>query len=259
MSKVGIYKITNPRGCMYIGQSVDIDKRFSAYKRLSCKSQPRLMASLKKYGTNNHLFEILEICLIDDLPKREKFYVDLYKTFNSKEGLNIRDGGGNCARLSDEQKLKISNSLKGVKHSPERVEKNRLGQIGKKASVETRLKQSLNNTKPNLGKKASEETRLKLSLAHKGQQTRLGSKLTDEQKLRMSVRLKGEGNPNYGLKRSVESKNKTAESVRLSWIKRREEGKDHPGLGKKHSVETKKKLSEIVTLYYKNKKELCQK
>jgi len=226
MNKIGIYKIVNPKGSIYIGQSVDIDKRFAGYKRLHCKSQPKLCASLKKYGFESHVFEILEICLIDDLSKREKFYVDLYNTFNSKEGLNIRDGGGNCAKLSNEQKLKISNSLKGVKHSKERVEKNSLAQIGKKTSLETKLKQSLNSTKPNLGKKASVETRLKLSLAHKGQQTRLGSKLTEEQKLHLSNINTGIKNPNYGKERSEESKNKTSESVKLNWIKRKLNNKE---------------------------------
>lgn len=221
MTKIGIYKITNPNKGIYIGQSVDIDKRIAGYRRLHCKSQPRLLASLKKYGFDSHIFEILEICSKEELSEKEKYYVDLYKTFNSKEGLNIRDGGGNCARLSDEQKLKISNSLKGVKHPPERVENNRKAQTGLKRSEEVRKILRECNTKPNLGKKASAETRLKQSLAHVGKQTRLGAKLTDEQKLRMSVRLKGEGNPNFGLKRSEESKNKTSESVRLSWIKRK--------------------------------------
>ncbi len=31
---IGIYKITNPEGKIYIGQSIDIDRRFKEYKRL---------------------------------------------------------------------------------------------------------------------------------------------------------------------------------------------------------------------------------
>ena len=30
--KTGIYKITNPNGKVYIGQSIDIDKRWNKYK-----------------------------------------------------------------------------------------------------------------------------------------------------------------------------------------------------------------------------------
>ncbi len=37
MKVVGIYKITSPSGKVYIGQSVDIEKRFKTYLRCSCK------------------------------------------------------------------------------------------------------------------------------------------------------------------------------------------------------------------------------
>ena len=39
---VGIYKITNPSGKIYIGQSVNIDNRISSYKNLKCKNQTKL-------------------------------------------------------------------------------------------------------------------------------------------------------------------------------------------------------------------------
>lgn len=62
MKKIGIYKITSPSGKIYIGQSVDIENRFKTYLRYSCKSQPKLLASLKSYGSENHIYEILLIC-----------------------------------------------------------------------------------------------------------------------------------------------------------------------------------------------------
>ena len=46
----GIYKITNPNGKVYIGQSIDIDKRWNKYKVKNCKPQIRLYNSLNKYG-----------------------------------------------------------------------------------------------------------------------------------------------------------------------------------------------------------------
>ena len=47
----GIYKITNPKGKIYIGQSVNIEKRFSSYKSIrNCHYQIKLFNSLKKYG-----------------------------------------------------------------------------------------------------------------------------------------------------------------------------------------------------------------
>ena len=45
---IGIYKITNPTNKIYIGQSIDIKKRFNQYKNLQCKGQKALYSSLLK-------------------------------------------------------------------------------------------------------------------------------------------------------------------------------------------------------------------
>ncbi len=61
MSKSGIYKIENPKGSIYIGQSKNVDERISRYKKLQCcKFQLLLYRSFLKYGIENHTFEILE-------------------------------------------------------------------------------------------------------------------------------------------------------------------------------------------------------
>ena len=36
---IGIYKITSPNDKIYIGQSIDIDRRFIQYQKLKCKKQ----------------------------------------------------------------------------------------------------------------------------------------------------------------------------------------------------------------------------
>lgn len=48
---IGIYKITSPTGKVYVGQSVDIEKRWNQYKNEN-KSfvGPRLYNSLLKHG-----------------------------------------------------------------------------------------------------------------------------------------------------------------------------------------------------------------
>lgn len=90
MKKCGIYKITSTSGRIYIGQSVDIDRRKGTYKRMeSCvKNQVKLYNSIKKYGWNSHLFEILEECAIDLLNERERYWQEFYNS-NSKDNLNI--------------------------------------------------------------------------------------------------------------------------------------------------------------------------
>lgn len=200
MKKIGIYKITSPTNKIYIGQSIDIETRFKTYLRYSCKSQTKLLASLKKHKAENHRYEILLICEKENLSTQEKYFVDLFQSFNSKNGLNIRDGGGNNAKLSDEQKLKISNSLKGKKHSAERIEKNRLGQLNKKSSIEKRLRESL---------------------YPKEKKSRIGLKHSQETKDILRDKNLGNKNPNFGKKRSEESKQKIRESITKYWLNKK--------------------------------------
>lgn len=89
--KIGIYKITNPEGEIYVGQSKNIDQRFETYKNIRCPKQHDLYNSLKKYGWFNHKFEIIEECSIDELIEKEKYYIKLYNCV--KEGLNKRGYG----------------------------------------------------------------------------------------------------------------------------------------------------------------------
>ena len=62
MVKCGIYKITSPTGKIYIGQAVDVNKRWSEYNLNNSNliKQPKIYRSLIKYGIDNHKFEIIE-------------------------------------------------------------------------------------------------------------------------------------------------------------------------------------------------------
>ena len=71
---IGIYKITSPNNKVYIGQSVDIERRFNEYKNKTTHTQPKLLNSLQKYGISNHIFSIIEICVIFDLNTRERYW-----------------------------------------------------------------------------------------------------------------------------------------------------------------------------------------
>ncbi|HEC36627.1 hypothetical protein LCGC14_1312370 [marine sediment metagenome] len=46
----GIYKITSPTKKIYIGQSIDINRRKIIYKNILCKLQRKIYNSLKKHG-----------------------------------------------------------------------------------------------------------------------------------------------------------------------------------------------------------------
>jgi group I intron endonuclease len=112
MVKIGIYKITNPNGRIYIGQSTNILLRWGKYKKLHCKDQPSLYNSLLKYGVENHTFDIVEECIIELLDKREIYWGEYYDVLSNKH-LNNRLGRGFGSYDSDEVKLKKSLCHKG--------------------------------------------------------------------------------------------------------------------------------------------------
>lgn len=118
---VGIYKITNPKGKMYIGQSINIQKRFKYYKRLNCKNQRKIYNSLKKYGPKNHHFEVIEECGFRDLNKREIYWIEFFKSI--KEGLNLASGGEGGGQPSLGSRKLMSKSHKGKKVPKEVREK----------------------------------------------------------------------------------------------------------------------------------------
>ena len=155
---IGIYKITSPSGKIYIGQSVDIKTRFRKYKYLNCKRQTYLYNSFQKYGVENHTFEIIEECTLEQLNEREIYWGTYYNVLN-KNGLNLRlgDANGKCSEetkqkigkgnknkiMSEEAKNNISKALKGrkitwdtpgpkgYKHSEESKEKMRKPRVNK--------------------------------------------------------------------------------------------------------------------------------
>lgn len=94
-----IYKITSPTGSIYVGKTKDIDKRFSYYKNISCKTQVKLYNSLKKHGWENHTFEVLETVEDSNVSQREIYWIGLlktnYKRFPKNNGMNLTDGGEN--------------------------------------------------------------------------------------------------------------------------------------------------------------------
>ncbi|HSE99892.1 MAG TPA: NUMOD3 domain-containing DNA-binding protein [Nitrososphaeraceae archaeon] len=113
----GIYKITSPSGKIYIGQGVNIKRRFNTYKKLHCKNQPVLHRSFLKYGVENHQFDIIEYCTEDELNCSERFWQDEFDVIG-KNGLNgtLQDCGEKLRVISEETLQKMSDSQKGDKN-----------------------------------------------------------------------------------------------------------------------------------------------
>ena len=90
---VTIYKITSPTGRIYIGQTTNLKLRVRDYKRNTCKLQTKLYASLRKYGFNQHKFEIIEKVELVSGNEREIHWIAFYKSFNTRKGMNMTSGG----------------------------------------------------------------------------------------------------------------------------------------------------------------------
>ena len=104
--KIGIYKITSPSNKIYIGQSNNILYRWKyGYFNYKCNKQTKLFNSLKKYGYENHKFEIIEECDVNLLDEREIYWGECFNVLGS-EGLNCRLGDGK-GKLSEETKQKM--------------------------------------------------------------------------------------------------------------------------------------------------------
>ena len=112
---IGIYKIINPKGKIYIGQSTNIENRFKHYKSVDCKRQIKIYRSLIKYGVKNHVFEIIEECNEEQLNEREIHWGKYYNVLG-KNGLVLRLGesNGKCSEIT-KKKIGINNKNKGVK------------------------------------------------------------------------------------------------------------------------------------------------
>lgn len=126
MATCGIYKITNLiNGHCYIGQSRNIEDRWAKEKHRAFNPNTEeykttRSQAFRKYGLENFSFEILEICKISELNKKEKFYINKYDSYFN--GYNETTGGNsgnqnNCVKISKEQLLEIYDLLINSKMS----------------------------------------------------------------------------------------------------------------------------------------------
>lgn len=194
-TKIGIYKIEDLFGRIYVGGSINLKYRKWAHFG-SLKSNRHINKKLQKEFNENGIdffrFVILEFCEKELLLEREQFYIDTlnpYYNICRFAGTTKGNSGGMKGRvMSDEHKKKISDSNKGRIVSEE-------SKIKMKISAKNRK-----NNQPMLGKKHSEESKkkisesrkgIKLSEEHKAKFNFSGLKHTDDWKIKLSERRKG--------------------------------------------------------------------
>ena len=104
--KCGIYKITNIlNGKTYIGQSINIEKRWEQHKYEAFnKNQQQynytLHRAFRKYGLNNFSFDVLEECLEEQLDKKEIYWIKFFDCYH--DGYNETEGGDKGPSLKGE-------------------------------------------------------------------------------------------------------------------------------------------------------------
>lgn len=114
----GIYCIENLLNHKkYIGQSVDIYKRFYDHKRhlkLNRHDNSYLQNEWNKHGSYNFLFYIITQCTVEELDQLEIFYINKFNTLNRTYGYNLQSGGQLASHFpTDEIRQKLSQKLMG--------------------------------------------------------------------------------------------------------------------------------------------------
>jgi group I intron endonuclease len=191
---IGIYKITSPSEKKYIGQSICIENRFLQYNKMNCKKQIKLYNSFLKYGTKNHIFDIIEECDICDLNKRERYWQEYYDSVDKGLNCKLTATTDKSGSLSEETKQRIREKAKGRKISEDtkkkmsNLRKGKKGyMLGRSHSEESKIKIS----KSGLGKKHSIETKKKIGASKIGNKYMLGKKHSLDTKSKMSKKLIG--------------------------------------------------------------------
>nr|YP_010121858.1 GIY-YIG endonuclease [Monilinia fructicola]QRF72234.1 GIY-YIG endonuclease [Monilinia fructicola]QYB19425.1 GIY-YIG endonuclease [Monilinia fructicola]QYB19486.1 GIY-YIG endonuclease [Monilinia fructicola]QYB19548.1 GIY-YIG endonuclease [Monilinia fructicola]QYB19610.1 GIY-YIG endonuclease [Monilinia fructicola] len=183
--KAGIYMFTNKTtGDIYVGQSIDLCKRFLNYFNLSYinkRNELVINRALIKCGYSNFSLTILEYCDKSDLDVREQHYFD---TLNPK--YNIQKVAGGSSRgliLSEETPDRISKALKGVYKEGKAYWYGRKMDDATKKLMSSKRRGKLN---PLYDKSHSDEAKELM------REKALGRKYSEETKLLMSTKR---GNP----------------------------------------------------------------
>jgi hypothetical protein len=199
-----IYILTSPSGKIYIGQTTrPIEKRLEEHETGQSTSCRGIYGAIQKYGWENFEKEWYE-CPDEDLNKHEKWMVTLMITL-TPDGYNLKEGGGNRGKLSEETKQKISGKLLNITKSNKHKQNISKAKIGEKHHMwrKRHCEEAIQKmSKSRLGKIPSEETKKKISEAQIGipkseeskqkmRESHLGKTASEETKQKMRESMKG--------------------------------------------------------------------
>ncbi len=116
MNIYSIYKSTNKiNGKSYVGFDSDWPKRYNDHKRRYIKGNTKFYKAIKKYGWDNFEWQILYQSLEKDhcLLIMEYYFIKEYDSFKNRYNMTLGGEGTLNYIMPEEQKIKISNKLKG--------------------------------------------------------------------------------------------------------------------------------------------------
>lgn len=134
--KSGIYAIINTSNKkIYVGQSKNINSRINRHKSELKHGKHKniyLQRECNKYGFECLKFEILEICNLEELNAKERFYIEKFDSANYEKGLNLTNGGENTEWNDDARKRRsgTGNPMYGKTISKEHLEAVRIANLG---------------------------------------------------------------------------------------------------------------------------------
>lgn len=231
-----IYKITNPSGRIYIGQTIHIKKRYGAYKGEYDMGQPKIYNSIKKYSMDKHSFEIVYECPKELLDYVESAYIRYYNSV--KEGLNCKEGGSRSP-MTVETIAKRSAKTKGRKRSVEFCEKMREINTGKIMSQESKdkMSKSRKGKKKPLSEEGKANIRKGIRRFWEENKGKVDRKKTEEHKRNIGI-------ANKGKKKVItkEWRENIGKSIREGYAS----GTRKTNKGKIVNEETKKKISNTL-------------
>lgn len=128
-NECGIYVVANMlNNKKYIGQSKNIKRRFMSHHIYDYKNKnngnynSKFYQALRKYGLSNFKVEVIENCNINELDKKEKYWIKYFDTY--KNGYNSTEGGDSISdklfsfetELKRQKTRELHKSLKSENH-----------------------------------------------------------------------------------------------------------------------------------------------
>lgn len=115
-----IYKITNNiNGKIYIGLTSDFKTRKNNHLRSAVKSNTPLYRAMRKYGVENFIFSIVELCKdYDEMNEQEAFWIKELNSTDPSVGYNLKSGGDAGNYENEHPELRRKRILNTHKRGP---------------------------------------------------------------------------------------------------------------------------------------------